>query len=64
MIAIYPYLQLAALLAFLISGKWRKYPFWCSMVAFGLPLAVQLIGPLRSDDQLIAWARWVEQRLS
>ncbi len=31
---------------------------------FGLPLAVQLIGPLRSDDQLIAWARWVEQRLS
>ncbi len=31
---------------------------------FGLPLAVQLVGPLRSDDQLIAWARWVEQRLS
>jgi Asp-tRNA(Asn)/Glu-tRNA(Gln) amidotransferase A subunit family amidase len=31
---------------------------------FGLPLAVQLIGPLRSDDHLIAWARWVAQRLS
>jgi Asp-tRNA(Asn)/Glu-tRNA(Gln) amidotransferase A subunit family amidase len=31
---------------------------------FGLPLAVQLVGPLRSDDQLIAWARWVEQRLA
>ena len=31
---------------------------------FGLPLSVQLIGPLRGDDQLIAWARWVEQRLS
>jgi Asp-tRNA(Asn)/Glu-tRNA(Gln) amidotransferase A subunit family amidase len=31
---------------------------------FGLPLAVQLVGPLRSDDQLVAWARWVEQRLS
>jgi Asp-tRNA(Asn)/Glu-tRNA(Gln) amidotransferase A subunit family amidase len=31
---------------------------------FGLPLAVQLVGPLRSDDRLIAWARWVEQRLS
>ncbi len=24
----------------------------------------QLVGPLRSDDHLIAWARWVEQRLS
>ena len=32
--------------------------------AFGLPLSLQLVGPLRSDDQLIAWARWVEQRLS
>ena len=31
--------------------------------AFGLPLSLQLVGPLRSDDQLIAWARWVEQRL-
>ncbi len=31
---------------------------------FGLPLAVQLVGPLRGDDQLIAWARWVEQRLA
>jgi Asp-tRNA(Asn)/Glu-tRNA(Gln) amidotransferase A subunit family amidase len=31
---------------------------------FGLPLAVQLVGPQRSDDRLIAWARWVEQRLS
>jgi len=31
---------------------------------FGLPLSVQLVGPLRSDDTLIAWARWVEQRLS
>jgi amidase len=31
---------------------------------FGLPLSVQLVGPLRSDDKLIAWARWVEQRLS
>ena len=31
---------------------------------FGLPLAVQLVGPLRSDDHLIAWARWAEQRLS
>jgi Asp-tRNA(Asn)/Glu-tRNA(Gln) amidotransferase A subunit family amidase len=30
----------------------------------GLPLAVQLIGPHRSDDQLVAWARWVEERLS
>ena len=32
--------------------------------SFDLPLAVQLIGPLRSDDRLIAWARWVEQRLT
>ncbi len=31
---------------------------------FGLPLSVQLVGPLRADDQLIAWARWVEQRLA
>ena len=31
---------------------------------FGLPLSVQLVGPHRGDDQLIAWARWVEQRLS
>ena len=31
---------------------------------FGLPLSVQLIGPHRGDDQLIAWARWVEERLS
>jgi Asp-tRNA(Asn)/Glu-tRNA(Gln) amidotransferase A subunit family amidase len=31
---------------------------------FGLPLAVQLVGKPGSDDQLIAWARWVEQRLS
>ncbi len=31
---------------------------------FALPLSVQLVGPLRSDDHLIAWARWVEQRLS
>ena len=31
---------------------------------FGLPLSLQLVGPLRDDDQLIAWARWVEQRLS
>jgi amidase len=31
---------------------------------FGLPLSVQLIGPHRSDDQLIAWARWAEQKLS
>lgn len=30
----------------------------------GLPLSVQLVGPHRGDDQLIAWARWVEQRLS
>jgi Asp-tRNA(Asn)/Glu-tRNA(Gln) amidotransferase A subunit family amidase len=31
---------------------------------FGLPLSVQLVGPLRDDDRLIAWARWVEERLS
>ena len=31
---------------------------------FGLPLSVQLIGPHRGDDRLVAWARWVEQRLS
>jgi Asp-tRNA(Asn)/Glu-tRNA(Gln) amidotransferase A subunit family amidase len=30
----------------------------------GLPLSVQLVGPHRGDDRLIAWARWVEQRLS
>jgi amidase len=30
---------------------------------FEMPLAVQLIGPHRQDDQLIAWARWVEQHL-
>lgn len=30
---------------------------------FGLPLAVQLIGPHRDDDQLIAWARWAEDKL-
>jgi Asp-tRNA(Asn)/Glu-tRNA(Gln) amidotransferase A subunit family amidase len=31
---------------------------------FGLPLSVQLIGPHRGDDQLVAWARWIEQKLS
>ncbi|SKA12938.1 Asp-tRNAAsn/Glu-tRNAGln amidotransferase A subunit [Enhydrobacter aerosaccus] len=31
---------------------------------FGLPLSLQLVGPLRDDDQLVAWARWVEQHLS
>jgi Asp-tRNA(Asn)/Glu-tRNA(Gln) amidotransferase A subunit family amidase len=31
---------------------------------FGLPLSVQLVGPLRDDDRLVAWARWVEERLS
>ena len=31
---------------------------------FGLPLSVQLIGPRGRDDQLIAWARWVERKLS
>jgi len=31
---------------------------------FGLPLSVQLVGPLRDDDRLVAWARWVEQRLT
>jgi Asp-tRNA(Asn)/Glu-tRNA(Gln) amidotransferase A subunit family amidase len=30
---------------------------------FDLPLSVQLIGPHRGDDQLIAWARWVEENL-
>lgn len=30
---------------------------------FGLPLSVQLIGKHGSDDQLVAWARWVEERL-
>ena len=31
---------------------------------FGMPLSVQLIGPRDKDDQLIAWARWVERKLS
>jgi Asp-tRNA(Asn)/Glu-tRNA(Gln) amidotransferase A subunit family amidase len=31
---------------------------------FGLPLSVQVVGPHRDDDKLIAWARWVEQRLT
>jgi len=31
---------------------------------FGLPLAVQLIGPPGSDDRLIAQARWIEAHLS
>jgi amidase len=31
---------------------------------FELPLAVQLIGPHKGDDQLISWARWVEERLT
>ena len=31
---------------------------------FGMPLSVQLIGPRDQDDQLIAWARWVERKLS
>ncbi len=30
---------------------------------FDLPLSVQLIGPHRGDDQLIAWARWAEENL-
>ncbi len=30
----------------------------------GLPLSVQLVGPHDDDDQLVGWARWVEQRLS
>ena len=34
------------------------------MGPFGLPLSVQLVGPHGDDDQLVAWARWVEQRLS
>ena len=29
-----------------------------------MPLSVQLIGPRDQDDQLIAWARWVERKLS
>ena len=31
---------------------------------FGLPLAVQAIGRRGSDDRLIAWARWIEQKLA
>jgi len=31
---------------------------------FGLPLSVQLIGRRGNDDQLIAWAGWVENRLA
>ncbi len=31
---------------------------------FDLPLSVQLVGPHGDDDKLVAWARWVEQRLS
>jgi Asp-tRNA(Asn)/Glu-tRNA(Gln) amidotransferase A subunit family amidase len=31
---------------------------------FGLPLSVQLIGPRGRDDQLVAWARWAEQKLA
>ncbi|GEP59317.1 amidase [Reyranella soli] len=31
---------------------------------FGLPLSVQLVGARGTDDQLIAWARWVERKLS
>jgi Asp-tRNA(Asn)/Glu-tRNA(Gln) amidotransferase A subunit family amidase len=31
---------------------------------FGLPLSVQLVGKHGSDDQLIAWARWIEARLT
>jgi len=31
---------------------------------FGLPLSVQLVGPHGADDGLVAWARWVEERLS
>jgi Asp-tRNA(Asn)/Glu-tRNA(Gln) amidotransferase A subunit family amidase len=27
-------------------------------------LSVQLIGPRGRDDRLIAWARWVERKLS
>ena len=30
----------------------------------GLPLSVQLVGPLGSDDQLVSWARWVETHLT
>jgi Asp-tRNA(Asn)/Glu-tRNA(Gln) amidotransferase A subunit family amidase len=30
----------------------------------GLPLSVQLIGRRGRDDQLIAWARWVEGKLA
>ena len=31
---------------------------------FGLPLSVQLVAARGKDDQLIAWARWVERKLS
>lgn len=31
---------------------------------FGLPLSVQLVGRPGSDDDLVAWAGWVESRLS
>ena len=31
---------------------------------FGLPLSVQLVGKHGSDDRLIAWARWIEARLT
>jgi Asp-tRNA(Asn)/Glu-tRNA(Gln) amidotransferase A subunit family amidase len=27
-------------------------------------LSVQLIGPRGRDDQLVAWARWAEQKLA
>lgn len=31
---------------------------------FGLPLSVQLVAARGKDDQLIAWARWVERKLA
>jgi Asp-tRNA(Asn)/Glu-tRNA(Gln) amidotransferase A subunit family amidase len=53
----------------LFNRFWTLLGVPCISLPFGtgphdLPLAVQLIGPLRSDDRLIAWARWVERRLS
>jgi amidase len=53
----------------LFNRFWTLLGVPCIALPFGsgpfdLPLSLQLVGPRRADDQLVAWARWVEQRLS
>ena len=50
------------------NRAWTLFGVPCVTVPFGrgprgLPLAVQLVGPMDSDMTLLAWARWVSNQL-